>query len=103
MPENAALTAVPLSAKNPFVLRVNLGNVPESEVRAALETGDMGFLHSFTTGSAVDGPGVRVVAWTAGCMWRCLFCHNPDTWTMKNGMPVTVEGRPKNCANIASA
>ena len=47
----------------------------------ALATGDMGFLHSFTTGSAVDGPGVRVVAWTTGCMWRCLYCHNPDTWT----------------------
>ena len=52
--------------------------------------GGMGFLHSFTTGSTVDGPGVRVVAWTAGCMWRCLYCHNPDTWTMTNGMPVTV-------------
>jgi len=23
-------------------------------------------------------------------MWRCLYCHNPDTWTMSNGMPVTV-------------
>jgi pyruvate formate lyase activating enzyme len=50
----------------------------------------MGFLHSFTTGSAVDGPGVRVVAWTSGCMWRCLYCHNPDTWTMTNGIPVTL-------------
>ena len=50
----------------------------------------MGFLHSFTTGSTVDGPGVRVVAWTSGCMWRCLYCHNPDTWTMTNGIPVTV-------------
>ena len=50
----------------------------------------MGFLHSFTTGSAVDGPGVRVVAWTSGCMWRCLYCHNPDTWTMSNGIPVTI-------------
>jgi pyruvate formate lyase activating enzyme len=59
-------------------------------VRTALATGDMGFLHSFTTGSTVDGPGVRVVAWTAGCMWRCLYCHNPDTWTMSNGIPVTV-------------
>ena len=55
----------------------------------ALATGDMGFLHSFTTGSTVDGPGVRVVAWTTGCMWRCLYCHNPDTWTMSNGIPVT--------------
>ena len=59
-------------------------------MRTALATGDMGFLHSFTTGSAVDGPGIRVVAWTAGCMWRCLYCHNPDTWTMSNGIPVTV-------------
>jgi len=64
--------------------------VPESDVRTALATGEMGFLHSFTTGSAVDGPGIRVVAWTAGCMWRCLYCHNPDTWTMTNGIPVTV-------------
>jgi pyruvate formate lyase activating enzyme len=23
-------------------------------------------------------------------MWRCLYCHNPDTWTMSNGMPVTI-------------
>ncbi|MBK7974400.1 MAG: pyruvate formate lyase-activating protein [Deltaproteobacteria bacterium] len=50
----------------------------------------MGFLHSFTSGSTVDGPGVRVVAWTTGCMWRCLYCHNPDTWTLTNGVPVTL-------------
>jgi pyruvate formate lyase activating enzyme len=81
----------PLAATSPYELRVDLGrHVPESDVRTALATGDMGFLHSFTTGSTVDGPGVRVVAWTAGCMWRCLYCHNPDTWTMSNGIPVTV-------------
>jgi pyruvate formate lyase activating enzyme len=50
----------------------------------------MGFLHSFTTGSTVDGPGVRVVAWTTGCGWRCQYCHNPDTWTLRNGIPVGV-------------
>jgi pyruvate formate lyase activating enzyme len=82
---------ISLEAKNPFELRVDLGNgVPESDVRTALATGDMGFLHSFTSGSAVDGPGVRVVAWTAGCQFRCLYCHNPDTWTMSNGIPVTL-------------
>jgi pyruvate formate lyase activating enzyme len=82
---------VELAAKSPFELRVDLGKgVAETEVRAALATGDVGFLHSFTTGSAVDGPGIRVVAWTAGCMWRCLYCHNPDTWTMSNGIPVTI-------------
>lgn len=81
----------PLEARSPFELRVNLGkDVPETDVRSALASGDVGFLHSFTTGATVDGPGVRVVAWTAGCMWRCLYCHNPDTWTMSNGMPVTI-------------
>jgi len=80
-----------LEAKSPFDLRVDLGkDVGETDVRSALGTGDMGFLHSFTTGSGVDGPGVRVVAWTTGCMWRCQYCHNPDTWTMRNGIPVSV-------------
>jgi pyruvate formate lyase activating enzyme len=80
-----------LAAKDPFELRVGLGEgVPEQTVREALASGDMGFLHSFTTGSAVDGPGVRVVAWTTGCMWRCQYCHNPDTWSLKNGIPVSV-------------
>jgi pyruvate formate lyase activating enzyme len=23
-------------------------------------------------------------------MWRCRYCHNPDTWRLKNGMPVSV-------------
>jgi pyruvate formate lyase activating enzyme len=82
---------VPLAAKSPYEFRVNMGaHVPEADVRTALATGDMGFLHSFTTGSAVDGPGVRLVAWTSGCMWRCLYCHNPDTWKMTNGIPVSV-------------
>jgi pyruvate formate lyase activating enzyme len=83
---------VPLEAKSPFELRVNMGrDVPEDVIRKALDTGDVGFLHSFTTGSAVDGPGVRVVAWTAGCHWRCRYCHNPDTWSLSNGIPVPLE------------
>jgi pyruvate formate lyase activating enzyme len=91
MAETAAPGHTPLEAKSPFELRVGLGkDVPETTVREALKTGDMGFLHSFTTGSTVDGPGVRVVAWTSGCQWRCLYCHNPDTWTMTNGLPVAV-------------
>jgi len=81
-----------LEAHSPFELRVNPGQaLAESDVRRALATGDMGFLHSFTTGSTVDGPGVRVVAWTSGCMWRCRYCHNPDTWTMSNGIPISIE------------
>jgi len=82
----------PLEATSPFELRGTwTSKVSDDEVRAALASGDMGFLHSFTTGSAVDGPGVRVVAWTTGCQFRCLYCHNPDTWTLNKGIPVTIE------------
>lgn len=91
MSEQQQLNSPSLQATSPFELRVNLGRgVPESDVRTALATGDMGFLHSFTTGSTVDGPGVRVVAWTTGCQFRCVYCHNPDTWTLSNGIPVTI-------------
>ena len=86
-------TEIPsLEAKSPFELRVRLSrNVSEGFIKQSLETGDTGFLHSFTTGSTVDGPGVRLVAWTAGCQYKCLYCHNPDTWSITNGMPVTLE------------
>jgi len=88
----AAPEKVSLEAKSPFEMRVHLGEgVPETDVRTALKTGDMGFLHSFTTGSAVDGPGIRLVAWTTACMFRCQYCHNPDTWTLSNGIPVTLD------------
>lgn len=92
MSAEASPQTVPLEAKSPFELRVDLSrNTPESVIKQALATGDTGFLHSFTTGSTVDGPGVRLVAWTAGCHFKCSYCHNPDTWNMMNGMPVSLE------------
>jgi pyruvate formate lyase activating enzyme len=81
---------VPLIA-SPYDLRVSLGErASEPDIRQALESGEWGFVHSFTTGSAVDGPGVRLVAWLTGCQFRCVYCHNPDTWKMTNGIPVTL-------------
>src|SRR6516165_6985474 len=92
MTGNPIVQPVPLEAKSPYELRVDLArDVPESGVQAALASGDMWFLHSFTTGSTLDGPGVRVVAWTAGCQFRCVYCHNPDSWYMVNGMAVPLE------------
>lgn len=61
---NETQNALPLEATSPFELRVNLSaGMPETDVRTALATGDMGFLHSFTTGSTVDGPEC---AWLVG-------------------------------------
>jgi pyruvate formate lyase activating enzyme len=74
---------------SPYDLRLSLGEkAGETDIRAALESGDWGFIHSFQTGSAVDGPGMRIVGWLSGCQFRCVYCHNPDTWKMTNGMPV---------------
>jgi pyruvate formate lyase activating enzyme len=92
MSTQAGVKKASLEAADPFELRVDQGKgIAEPDVRAALKSGDMGFLHSFTTGSAVDGPGIRLVAWTSSCMFRCQYCHNPDTWTLSNGIPVTIE------------
>jgi pyruvate formate lyase activating enzyme len=77
---------------SPFDLRLSASEkVDETDVRSALESGDWGFIHSFTTGSAVDGPGVRIVGWLSACQFRCVFCHNPDTWKLTNGTPVCLE------------
>jgi pyruvate formate lyase activating enzyme len=99
----ATAAPVPLEAKSPFEMRVHLGeNVPDTDVKTALKTGELGFLHSFTTGSAVDGPGIRLVAWTTACMFRCKYCHNPDTWALANGIPVSLESATNEIRKYAN-
>ncbi|WP_215796346.1 pyruvate formate-lyase-activating protein [Paludibacterium paludis] len=50
-----------------------------------------GFLHSVESGAAVDGPGVRFVYFMSGCQFRCLYCHNPDTWKLHDGREVSLD------------
>lgn len=74
---------------NRFSLRVNR-NVSTDDTIESLD-GTIGYIHSYEVGSAVDGPGLRFVLFTTGCFLRCQYCHNPDTWHLKNGTPMTVD------------
>ncbi|MDR1759510.1 MAG: pyruvate formate lyase-activating protein [Fibrobacter sp.] len=48
-----------------------------------------GFVHSFESGAAADGPGVRFALFLTGCSFRCVYCHNPDTWELSRGKKMT--------------
>ncbi|HYE67760.1 MAG TPA: pyruvate formate-lyase-activating protein [Anaerovoracaceae bacterium] len=48
-----------------------------------------GKINSFQSMGAVDGPGIRFVVFMQGCPLRCVYCHNPDTWSLE-GQEYTV-------------
>lgn len=51
----------------------------------------IGHIDSIETLGLVDGPGIRVVVFLQGCPLRCLFCHNPETWTVNDKFLITPE------------
>ena len=53
--------------------------------------GAWGYAHSYETGSRLDGPGIRITLFLSGCLLRCQYCHNPDTWKLKHGARISLE------------
>ncbi|AWB45124.1 pyruvate formate lyase-activating protein [Paenibacillus sp. CAA11] len=50
-----------------------------------------GRIHSLETFGTVDGPGIRFVLFMQGCLLKCQYCHNPDTWNLEGGNEMTLE------------
>jgi pyruvate formate lyase activating enzyme len=70
--------------------------LPESD-------GAFGYCHSYETSSRYDGPGLRVVLFVSGCLLRCTYCHNPDTWHLKDGTYVSAQTVLDRLGSFASA
>lgn len=41
-------------------------------------------------GTSVDGPGLRTSIYLAGCSHHCPGCHNPSSWDVDAGEPLTI-------------
>ncbi len=45
--------------------------------------------HNITKDDMLNGDGLRVVLWVAGCSHCCRECQNPVTWDKGGGLPFT--------------
>ena len=72
-------------------LRVGISPDAPDEDKIKDEEGSFGYCHSYETSSRYDGPGLRIVIFVSGCLLRCTYCHNPDTWHLKDGTYVSLD------------
>lgn len=53
------------------------------------ENNTIGYVNSTESFGAADGPGVRFIFFMQGCPMRCMYCHNPETWSFEGGKEYT--------------
>jgi pyruvate formate lyase activating enzyme len=93
-----------LEAGSRHDLRVGLSpDAPDEGLFKDDKEGAFGYCHSYETSSRYDGPGLRVVLFVSGCLLRCTYCHNPDTWHLKDGTYVSAQQVLDRLAGFASA
>jgi len=81
----------PLESGSRYDLREGLSPDAPDESEVKDEEGSFGYCHSYETSSRYDGPGLRAVLFVSGCLLRCTYCHNPDTWHLKDGTYVSLQ------------
>ena len=56
--------------------------------------------HNITKDDMLNGDGLRVVLWVAGCSHGCRECQNPITWDPNGGLPFTDSERAEIFAEL---
>ena len=84
-------TVRPLESGSRYDLRMGLSPDAPDESQLKDEEGAFGYCHSYETSSRYDGPGLRAVLFVSGCLLRCSYCHNPDTWHLKDGSYMSIQ------------
>lgn len=92
-----------LEAGSRHDLRVGISPDAPDEDKVRDEEGVFGYCHSYETSSRYDGPGVRLVLFLSGCLLRCTYCHNPDTWHLKDGTYVSADHVLRRMESFAPA
>src|ERR1700758_1922253 len=82
-------TVQPLEPGSRYDMRVGISPDAPDEDKIKDEEGSFGYCHSYESSSRYDGPGLRMVLFVSGCLLRCTYCHNPDTWHLKDGTYVS--------------
>ena len=70
---------------------------------AAVRAGTVGRVHSWELVTGLDGPGTRLTVFLSGCVLRCQYCHNPDTWRLSDGRLTTLDELMDRIARRAAA